>query len=69
MSATQYYWAHFEITKVRLFVEGGGLKSERVDNVIDFSLSVLESLVLIVSRGIGTCDGIGKWNECSGEAK
>ena len=46
-----------EVSQIRLLVERGGLESEGVDDIINLRGSVLESLFLLLSRGIGTCPG------------
>jgi hypothetical protein len=42
------------VGKIRLLVEGGGLETERVDNVVDLNGTVLKILLGLLSRGVGT---------------
>jgi len=41
------------MAKIRLLVELGGLKTERVDNVVDLDSSVLNALVGLLSGSVG----------------
>lgn len=45
---------YLEISEERLFIEGGRLQPERVDNVVDLGSALLERILLILSRGVGT---------------
>jgi hypothetical protein len=38
-----------------LVVWGGGLEPEGMDNIVDFDVSLLEGLLLFLSRGVSTC--------------
>jgi hypothetical protein len=46
-----------EIAQIALLVEYGGLESEGVDNVVNLGGSFFKSLILLLSRGVGTCPG------------
>ena len=43
-----------KIGQVRGLVEAGGLETERVDDVVDLLGRVLDTLVGLLSRGVGT---------------
>lgn len=43
-----------EVGQVALLVEAGGLKTERVDNVVDLDIGILNTLVGLLSGSIGT---------------
>ena len=43
-----------EVGKVGLLVEAGGLKAERVNDVVDLRRALLEGLLLLFSRRVGT---------------
>lgn len=42
-----------EMAKIRLLVELGGLKTERVDNVVDLDSSILNALLSLLSGSVG----------------
>ena len=52
-----------EIGKVALLVKGGRLKAERVDNVVDLDLLVVEGLLGLLSGSVGT--DICSWRKVS----
>lgn len=43
-----------EVGQVALLVEAGGLETERVDDVVDLDLGILETLLGLLSGSIGT---------------
>lgn len=43
-----------EVDEVALLVERGALETERVDNVVDLDIGVLESLLGLLSGSVGT---------------
>lgn len=43
-----------EVGHVRLLVEAGALEAERVNNVVDLNLSVVDIIGSLLSRSIGT---------------
>lgn len=43
-----------QIGEVGLLVEGSGLETERVDDVVDLDLGIFEGLVGFLSGGVGT---------------
>jgi hypothetical protein len=43
-----------EVGEVALLVEAGGLKTERVDNVVDLDFGILNALLGLLSGSIGT---------------
>lgn len=43
-----------EVGQVALLVEAGGLETERVDNVVDLDLGILNTLVGLLSGSVGT---------------
>lgn len=47
-----------EVGQVALLVEGGGLETERVDDVVDLDGGVLKTLIGLLSGSVGTgvCD-------------
>ena len=47
---------HLEVGQERLLVEGGGLETERVDDVVDLRRTVLECLITLLGRGVGACE-------------
>ena len=46
-----------EISQIGLLVECGGLKSEGVDDVVNLSGCIVNSLFLLLSRGVSACPG------------
>lgn len=43
-----------EVGQVALLVEAGGLETERVDDVVDLDLGILNTLVGLLSGSVGT---------------
>lgn len=44
-----------EVSEEALFVELGGLETERVDNVVDLGSTVLNSILLVLGGRVSTC--------------
>lgn len=45
---------NLEVSEKGLLVKAGGLKAERVDDVVDLRRALLEGLVLLLSGRVGT---------------
>jgi hypothetical protein len=43
-----------EVGKVALLVEGSGLEAERVNNVVDLDGGIINTLLGLLGRGVGT---------------